>query len=299
MPEFAFNPWLAFGWSIFAGFLMAMGAGGGGILAGIGHISILGIGDPNMIKAVNQLLELTSRLFSVPLYLKQKRLIWSLAIAFGIGAPLGAISGSWASKTYLSDMSDYQTVFGLLVLLVAGRTIYEALLKPAGRSPRLQHAFDISDRVQAERAANPKAESARPRLQHFGIIRVRLAVGGDIIEFNPLAAAAGGFSISFVGAMLGVGGGFLVTPFMASVLLFPMFFVVGTALVALMVPLTASVLTYLYLNVQIDWLLVGIEVPGIVIGSILGPMINQRVNERFLRLFVAFVLVCIGVYYLL
>ncbi len=99
--------------------------------------------------------------------------------------------------------------------------------------------------------------------------------------------------------MLGVGGGFLVTPFMASLLLFPMFFVAGTALVALMVPLAASVLTYIYLNVDIDWLLVAIELPGIAIGSILGPTINRRVNERFLRLFVAFVLLCIGVYYLI
>lgn len=296
--EFAFNPWLAFGWSIFAGFLMAMGAGGGGILAGIGHISILGIGDPNMIKAVNQILELTSRLFSVPLYLRQKRLIWSLAIAFGIGAPLGAIAGSWTSKTWLADMDDYQMIFGLLVLLVAGRSIFEALSSPARRSERLQRAFDISERVQAERIADPEAESARPRLQQIGLLRVRLAIGDDRVEFNPLAAAAGGFAISFVGAMLGVGGGFLVTPFMASLLLFPMYFVVGTALVALMVPLAASVLTYIALAVDIDWWLVAIEVPGIAIGSILGPLINQRIDERLLRLFVAFVLVCIGVYYL-
>ena len=80
--DLSFNPFLAFSWSIFAGFLMAMGAGGGGILAGIGHISILGIADANMIKVVNQLLELTSRFFSVPIYFNQKRLIWPLALSF-------------------------------------------------------------------------------------------------------------------------------------------------------------------------------------------------------------------------
>ena len=297
--EFAFNPWLAFGWSIFAGFLMAMGAGGGGILAGIGHISILGIGDPNMIKAVNQILELTSRMFSVPLYLRQRRLVWSLAVSFGIGAPLGAISGSWASKTYLSDMSDYRFVFGVLVLLVAGRTLYESMVKATRRSPGLQKAYEISERVQSERAASQDKLAVAPRMVEFGLIRTRVSFGDDHFEFNPLAAAAGGFTISFIGAMLGVGGGFLVTPFMASILLFPMFFVVGTALVALMIPLTASVATYILLNVNIDWALVAVEVPGIIIGSIIGPMINQRVNEQFLRLFVAFVLVCIGVYYLI
>ena len=277
---------------------MAMGAGGGGVLAGIGHISILGIGDPNMIKVVNQLLELTSRMFSVPLYLRQKRLIWSLAVSFGIGAPLGAVAGSWISRTWLADMSTYRLVFGLLVLLVAGRTLYEAMVKVAQRGKRLQKAFDVSERVQAECADNPRAQPAAPHMIRFGVLRTQVSCGEDTFEFNPLAAAAGGFAISFVGAMLGVGGGFLVTPFMASILLFPMFFVLGTALVALMVPLTASVLTYLLLNVDVDWALVAIEVPGIAVGSIIGPMINRRINERYLRLFVAVVLVCIGVYYL-
>ena len=296
--EFAFNPFVAFGWSIITGFLMAMGAGGGGILAGIGHISILGIGDPNMIKVVNQILEFTSRIVSVPLYLRQKRLIWSLAISFGFGAPLGAIAGSWVSKTYLADMSTYRFVFGLLVFLVAGRTLYEAMVKPARRGVRLQKAFDVSERVKRERAANAHVEPAAPRMVRFGMFQTRVNVGDEIFEFNPLAAFSGGFAISFVGAMLGVGGGFLVMPFMASILLFPMFFVAGTALVALMVPLVASVLTYLLLNVNVDWALVAIEVPGIAVGSIIGPMVNRHINERYLRFFVAIVLVCVGVYYL-
>ncbi len=81
--ELGFNPFLAFGWCVLCGFLMSMGAGGGGILAGVGHISILGIGDPNMIKVVNQILEFSSRLVSVPLYHRQQRLVWSLALTFG------------------------------------------------------------------------------------------------------------------------------------------------------------------------------------------------------------------------
>ena len=76
--------------------------------------------------------------------------------------------------------------------------------------------------------------------------------------------------MSFLGATIGVGGGFLVTPFMATILLFPMYLVVGTALVALMIPLTASVITYIALHVQMDWWLVGIESTGIMIGSFLG-----------------------------
>jgi uncharacterized membrane protein YfcA len=274
--ELAFNPWLAFGWCVLCGFLMSMGAGGGGILAGVGHISILGIGDPNMIKVVNQILEFASRLVSVPLYHRQQRLVWSLALSFGVGAPLGAIVGSWVSKNHLSDMVLYRAVFGVLIVLVAARTLWEGLT----RRPRAQTVD-------------------RPQTVAYGWRVFRVRFGGEDFGFNPWVAAAGGFAISFVGALLGVGGGFLVTPFMASVLLFPMYLVVGTSLVALMIPLSVSVLTYLALEVGVDWKLVAVEVPGVLVGAFIGPALNRYMNERALKTFVAAVLLAIGLYYVL
>lgn len=302
--ELGFNPFLAFGWTVLAGFLMAMGAGGGGILAGIGHISVLGIGDPNMIKVINQILEVASRIFSVPMYQQQRRLLWPLAISFGVGAPLGAVVGSWFSKNYLDDMDIYKPLFGALVALVAARVLYEAWAKGAQKNARLQRTHQSSDRIRAaydesQRSNGPiQATPPAPKTTSVGWRTITLECAGESFSFNPWAAAGGGFLISFVGSTLGVGGGFLVTPFMASVLFFPMFLVVGTALVALMVPLLVSIGTYLLLQVQVDWWLVAIEVPGIVIGSLLGPVVNRRMNEKALKSFVAGVLVLIGLYYI-
>lgn len=273
----AFNPWLAFGWCVVAGFLMSMGAGGGGILAGIGHISILGVGDANMIKVLNQILEFTSRIVSVPMYQRQNRLVWSLALTFGVGAPIGAASGSWFSKTYLSDMSLYRMAFGALVVLVAARVLYEGWRHKGHRTAPV--AGDI------------------PRTVRLGWRRIEVRFAGASHAFKPFTAALGGFAISFVGSAIGVGGGFLVTPFMASVLLFPMYLVVGTGLVALMIPLTVSVLTYMALRVGVDWRLVALEVPGILAGSFLGPVLNRRMDERALKTFVAFMLLAMGLYY--
>ena len=192
-------------------------------------------------------------------------------------APIGAAAGSWFSKTYLSDLATYKSVFGLLVALVAARVLYEGWFKKGGKP------------------AAP--DGTHPRTVEFGWRRWVVRFGGRDLEFNPWAAAAGGFAISFVGSAMGVGGGFLVTPFMASVLLFPMFLVVGTGLVALMIPLTVSVLTYLALQVNMNWLLVAVEVPGVLVGSFLGPLINQKMNEKLLKTFVAAVLLAIGAYY--
>jgi uncharacterized membrane protein YfcA len=154
-------------------------------------------------------------------------------------------------------MSAYRVVFGLLVVGVAARVLWEGWMKkgPSG------------------------------------------AAGSEAPDFNRGLTALGGFCISFVGALIGVGGGFLVTPFLAVVLLFPMALAVGTGLLALMIPLTVSVLTYLALHVAVDWALVAIEVPGILAGSFLGPMLSRYMNEKALKTFVAVVLLAIGVYY--
>lgn len=293
---------LAFGWCTLAGFLMSMGAGGGGILVGIGHISILGVGDPNTIKVVNQVLELSSRVISVPLYHRQHRLVWSLALIYGIGAPVGAVAGSWVSKSYLSNMSVYRTAFGVLVAFVAARVLYEGWAKSAlmhaGRRRARETSERVLQRVRASGSAGP-APDDRPRTMHWSLTHARVRFAGEDFDFNPWTAAAGGFGIAFLGSAFGVGGGFLVTPFMASILLFPMYLVVGTSLVALMIPLTASVLTYLALRVHVDWSLVATEVPGILVGSVLGPVLNRYFNEKALKTFVAIVLLGIGLYYML
>jgi uncharacterized membrane protein YfcA len=282
--EAGFNPLLAFAWSVLCGFIMSMGAGGGGILAGVGHISVLGIADANMIKVVNQILEFSSRLVSVPLYYRQKRLVASLAIAFGVGAPVGAIVGSWVSKHYLDNIATYRVWFGALVTAIALRILYEGWRKPrtAAKLGRQAQAPDLRDGAKTI---------------DWSWLRCRVRYGGETLEFNPLCAALGGFAISFVGALLGVGGGFLVTPFMASMLLFPMYLVIGTGLIALMIPLTVSVLTYLALQVNVNWLLVAVEVPGVLAGSFVGPLANRYMNEKMLKTFVAATLLAIGLYY--
>jgi uncharacterized membrane protein YfcA len=72
-----------------------------------------------------------------------------------------------------------------------------------------------------------------------------------------------------------------------------MYLVLGTSLFALMVPLTASVVTYIALGVEVDWSLVAVEVPGILVGSCLGPVLNRHMNEQVLKTFVAAVLLAL------
>ena len=298
--DFSFNPFLAFGWSVLTGFMASMGAGGGGILAGIGHISVLGVGDPNTVKVLNQTLEFTSRVVSVPLYHQQRRLVGSVALTFGIGAPIGAGLGSWVSKHFMANMVLYRPAFGGLIVLVGCRVLYEAWARRAQAHAALQKAAQASMRATRNlRLVLPGArvrDAARSSVLSWRTIRVRF--GGEDFDYSPLSAAAGGFAVSFIGAVFGVGGGFLAGPFMASVLLLPMYLVVGTSLLALLVPLAVSVATYLLLDVPLNGWLLAVEIPGVVVGSLLGPPANRHMNEKALKTFVAVVLLGIGLFYL-
>jgi uncharacterized membrane protein YfcA len=292
---------LAFGWCVIAGFLMSMGGGGGGILVGVGHITILGVTDANMIKVMNQILELSSRLVSVPVYYRQRRIAWSVALSYGIGAPIGAICGSWLSKSYLANMAVYRPAFGVLVAVVALRVLYEgwarAQLQHVGHRRAREASERASNRVRSGGFASLGPEDA-PHTVRWSWTRIGVRFGGETFELNPWTAIAGGFCISLVGSLFGVGGGFLATPFLASVLLLPMYIVVGTSIAALMVPLAISVLAYLALGVHIDWRLVAAEIPGVLIGSLLGPALSRYFNEKALKTFVASILLATGLYYI-
>jgi uncharacterized membrane protein YfcA len=291
---------LAFGWCIVAGFLMSMGGGGGGILIGVGHISILGVTDANMIKVVNQILELSSRLVSVPVYYRQRRIAWSVALAYGIGAPIGAISGSWLSKSYLANMAAYRPAFGVLVALVAARVLYEgwakALVQHVDHRRAREASERVGNRVRVSGFASLRPDDA-PHTVRWSWRRIGVGFGGETFELNPWTASVGGACISLVGSLFGVAGGFLATPFLASALLLPMYIVVGTSIAALTVPLVISVIAYVALGVHIDWALVAAEIPGVLIGSLIGPALNQYFNEKALKTFVAAILLATGLYY--
>jgi uncharacterized protein len=290
---------LAFAWCLLAGLLMSLGAGGGGILVGIGQMSLLGVGDPNVVKLVNQLLELVSRVISVPMYQRQRRLVWSLAVAYGIGAPAGAALGAWLSKSYLSNMAVYRPAFGILTACVACRVLYEGWGKSALAHAGRRRAREASQRALEQRMRAPPdlRRDTEVHTTELSWRRVSVRFGGEDFDFKPISAAAGGFFIALFGSALGVGGGFLVTPFMASFLLFPMYLVAGTGLVALVLPLLVSIASYMTMRVSVDWPQLAIEIPAVVLGSFVGPHLSRRLDERTLKTFVALVLLLIGLFY--
>jgi uncharacterized membrane protein YfcA len=82
--------------------------------------------------------------------------------------------------------------------------------------------------------------------------RAEFEFGAERFHYRPWAAFAVGMAIAMLSSALGVGGGFLLVPFMALLLHLPMFVVAGTAALAIFMSSAASISSYVALGVRLD-----------------------------------------------
>jgi uncharacterized membrane protein YfcA len=122
---------------------------------------------------------------------------------------------------------------------------------------------------------------------------------GVEFKFNPLYPVLGGVVISAVAAFLGVGGGFLLVPFLTSISELPMYLAAGTSALAVLISMITSILTLLSKGAQFDWMLIGLELAGVVVGSVIGPRTSKYFSDIWLkRLFIVLALY-VGIDYML
>ena len=94
--------WWLLAWGGLVGLVFSTVGAAGGILASVGMISVFGIENPNLVKPMAQALTLVTPLIAVPLYMRQCRLIYSLAFLLGAGGIIEALLGSTLSVSLLS-----------------------------------------------------------------------------------------------------------------------------------------------------------------------------------------------------
>jgi uncharacterized membrane protein YfcA len=253
----------------------------GGILASFGLITLIGVTDPNSIKPMAQILSLATAIIFIPGYIKRRAIVIPLALMLSAGGVMGAIVGSTLSSKYLSDMSTFKPLFGLLTLLVGGQIIWEIYKQ------RNEKEDDLS-----ASEAGIHSVSVKSTLIKFSYGKKDFSVS----LWTPWLA---GFFIAIIASAFGVGGGFLLVPFMVSFLRMPMFIVPATAAVVIFISGSISVTNYLKMGAEIDWPILSFLIAGGVIGALIGPKINRMMQDKWLKVFLATVLSLIGLKYAL
>ncbi len=284
-------------WAIWVGWIFSTVGAFGGIMAGVGHITIYGLGAyaktftktapqlnkfiTDSIRVSNSWLVGLSALVSSFNYYRQKRLVPALGLFLGIGALFATLMVVFTTAGKIK-FSQYQGWFGLIVFVIGGFMIYE--MSPKGQAKK-KAATDAAKAFEAAvKDKKGNIEDQGVKTLKWSLVKTEISFFGQTFTFSPLWAFIGGFFISAIASFIGVGGGFLYVPFLTSVVGLPMFVVAGTSALSVLIGMIFGIFNFMVLKgVMIYWPMIGAELVGIFIGSMIGPRTGKYIPAKVLK----------------
>ncbi len=305
------SPVLAFIWAIWVGWIFSTVGAFGGVMASVGHINVFGLGDyassfgkdlainkgiTDSIRVSNQWLVGCSALISSFKYWSIGRIVLPLGIALGVGSLAGATLIPMLTRGKV-DFSSYVGFFGLFVLGLGCYLFYETT--PAAKAKKQKAAAAAKAFEEASKEHNTSGEQTRVKVVSISASRVVFTFCGVEFSFSTFIPVIGGFVIASVASFLGVGGGFLLVPFLTSISQLPMYLAAGTSAFAVLLGMIISISTFMFGGTPVYWPLIGVELVGIVVGSWVGPITAKYLPDVWLkRLFIVLAFV-VGINYVL
>jgi len=290
------NPIIGLLWAIWVGWIFSTVGAFGGIMAGVGHMTIYGLGTyaktfkttapglnkliTDSIRVSNQWLVGLSALVSSINYARQKRLVTALGFFMGIGALFATLLVVFTTAGKIR-FSQYQGWFGLCVFVIGGFMIYE--MTPKGQAKK-KSSQEAAKAFEASIKEKKDITDQGIKTLKWSLVKTEFSFFGQKFTFSPLWAFVGGFFISCIASFLGVGGGFLYVPFLTSVVGLPMFVVAGTSALSVLIGMIFAIFNFMVLKgVVVHWTLIGAELIGIFIGSMIGPRTGKYIPAKVLK----------------
>jgi len=299
-------------WAIWVGWIFSTVGAFGGIMAGVGHMTIYGLGAyaktfkttapelnkfiTDSIRVSNQWLVGLSALVSSINYGRQKRLVTALGFFLGIGALFATLLIVFTTAGKIK-FSQYQGWFGLCVFVIGGFMIYE--MTPKGQASK-KSAQEAAKAFEASIKEKKDITEQGIKTLKWSLAKTEFSFFGQTFTFSPIWAFVGGFFISAIASFLGVGGGFLYVPFLTSVVGLPMFVVAGTSALSVLIGMIFAIFNFMVLKgVQVFWPMIGAELIGIFIGSMIGPRTGKYIPAKVLKGIFIVLAIFIGLRYTL
>ncbi|MBL7032461.1 MAG: sulfite exporter TauE/SafE family protein [Nitrospira sp.] len=302
-------------WAIWVGWIFSTVGAFGGIMAGVGHITIFGLGDyaksfkqtnatlnkmlTDSIRVSNQWMVGLSALISSINYYKMGRLVLPLGVALALGSVTGSILVPiiTAGKIKLSSYIGY---FGLCVFVIGAFLFYETTGKGQSKKKNAKAAAKAFEEAHIKSKNNESIDESEHgvKIIHWSLSKVTFTFYGVEFNFNPIYPIIGGFFIAALASFLGIGGGFLFVPFLTSIAGLPMFLVAGTSALTVLVGMVVSVFSYMVIKgVIVYWPLIGVELFGIFIGSMIGPRTSKYIPDIWLKRIFVILAIYVGIRY--
>ncbi|GIK79606.1 MAG: sulfite exporter TauE/SafE family protein [Pseudorhodoplanes sp.] len=260
------------------GFISGMfGVGGGFLMTPL----LIFIGVPPAVAVASVTSHIAASSFSGAISYWRRRALDSLLAAVLLsGGLVGTLAGVWLfTKLRSLDMLDLMIGLSYVSLLsiVGGLMVFESV-RAIVRSLHGQPAV-------------PRRPGSHSWF-HGLPLKMRFKVSRIYVSAIPVALI--GFVIGFIGAIMGIGGGFLLVPMLIYFLRVPTSTVIGTSTVLTLVTMAAATVLHAMTNHLVDALLALILMIGGVTGAQFGARAGQRMSAERLRLLLGMMVLTVG-----
>ena len=272
------NIFLVLAMGLTIGFISGMfGIGGGFLMTPL--LIFIGISPAVAVASVTSHIAASTFTGAIS-YWRKRAIDLSLALMLLAAGILGTAAGVWLF-TVLRAVDQLDLAIGLS---------YVTLLTTVG-------ALMIIESVQAElRARRGQPATLRRPGSHNWVhgLPLKMRFKRSKIYVSVIPVWGIGFLIGFIGAALGIGGGFLLVPMLIYFLRVPTATVIGTSMVMTLVTMTSATVMHAATNHLVDAVLALILMVGGVIGAQFGAHTGQRMRAERLRLLLGLLVFAVG-----
>ena len=272
------NVFLILGLGLAVGFLSGMfGIGGGFLMTPL--LIFVGIAPAVVVSSVSP--QIAASLFTGFLaHWRRGTIDFLLGGMLLVGGTVGTLIGIWLF-TLLRQFGQLDLLIGLSYVTMLG--IVGVLMVTEGL-----HAIQRARR-------GGRGDLRRPGSHtwiHGLPLKMRFKRSRIYISVIPVWAI--GSIIGFVGAVLGVGGGFMLVPMLIYLLRVPTMTVIGTGMVLTLTTMVTSTILHAYANHLVDAVLALVLMIGGVVGAQFGVRTGQKLRGEWLRLLLGVLVLLVG-----
>lgn len=213
-------------------------------------------------------------------YWRRNALDLSLALMLLAGGILGMVVGVWLF-TLLRSLDQIDLAIGLSYVLLL--TIVGALM--IAESVRV---------IVRERLGKPAVLRRGGSHTWLHGLPLKMRFRRSKIYVSAIPVWLIGFVIGFLGAIMGIGGGFLLVPMLIYFLRVPSATVIGTAMVLTLVTMAGATVMHAVTNQMVDAVLAFILMVGGVVGAQFGARAGQNMPGERLRLLLGGLVLMVG-----
>jgi uncharacterized membrane protein YfcA len=261
------------------GFISGMfGIGGGFLMTPL--LIFLGVAPAVAVATVSSHIAASSCSGAIN-YWRRRAIDLPLALMLLCGGIVGTAVGVWLF-TLLRALGQLDLTIGLSYVLLLG--IVGCLM--------------VIESVRAiMRARQGKPVELRRPGSHLWIhgLPFKLRFKRSRIYVSAIPVCVIGFIIGFVGAVMGIGGGFLLVPMLIYVLRVPTATVIGTSMVLTLVTMASATVMHAATNHLVDAVLALILMVGGVVGAQFGARAGQKMRSERLRLLLGLLVLAVGI----